>query len=210
MKAITSIILSILIILLGWYLINLFVVPIKFNEQKDIREAQVVESLKDIRTIQRMYREKFGKFAHSFAELENFYNNESIEVVQQIGSEDDLEAIAAGKISRKVFTVAVKDTLFKNYGAKFDIKKLKLVPFSDKATGDFIEFTLKANDSLLTQAELIVPVFEASVKYNDFLGDLDEQELINYRDLRVNTLKRFDGLKVGSITAANNEAGNWE
>ncbi len=210
MKAIISIILSAVILGLAWLLISIFTVSIEFEEVRLERESVVVENLKDIRSIQRMYRTKYNKFAPTFDELERFYNQDDIELVMAIGSEDDSVAVATGRIARIITKVPVKDTVFNHRGADFDIAQLRFVPFSAEATGSKVQFDLAAVDSLKTRSDMFVPVFEASVRYNDFLGDLNEQELINYRDIRVNTLKRFDGLRVGSIESANNEAGNWE
>ena len=39
--------------------------------------------------------------------------------------------------------------------------------------------------------------------------DMDRQEVINYKDERYK-LTEFNGVKVGSLTEATNNAGNWE
>ncbi|MEG0656647.1 MAG: hypothetical protein RR465_06480 [Mucinivorans sp.] len=130
-------------------------------------------------------------------------------VTLMIGSEYDSAAAAAGMVKRYISYVPYKDTLFNNRGADFDVKQIRYIPYSDKATGAIKEFKMDTI-SFLTESKMMVPVFEALAPYVDFLGDLDKQELINYRDIKVNTLKRADGLKVGSLEAANNEAGNWE
>jgi hypothetical protein len=41
------------------------------------------------------------------------------------------------------------------------------------------------------------------------LHDLDEQELANLMD-KEKKLEHYTGLKVGSVEAPNNNAGNWE
>ncbi|HOG20367.1 MAG TPA: hypothetical protein PKW37_08000 [Salinivirgaceae bacterium] len=52
---------------------------------------------------------------------------------------------------------------------------------------------------------MIVNVFESSALNNDILRGLDEQLIINLNDG-----KPYPGLRVGSLTESNNNAGNWE
>ncbi len=207
MKAVLQILLALGIIALGYWVYKMFETPIEFERNRSERETVVIERLKDIRTIQRSYRTKYGKFAGSFEDLINYYKNDSIIVEMAIGSEDD--SAAMGKLVRIKTAIALTDTLFNHRGEKFVIENIQFIPFSEKAIGSKLKFKLDTA-TLMTESKMAVPVFEAYAPYKSFLGDLDEQELINYRDEKVNTLKRADGLKVGSINEANNEAGNWE
>ena len=54
-----------------------------------------------------------------------------------------------------------------------------------------------------------VPLFEACMPYKSLLRGLDNQLRINLDAERTDT-DRYPGLKVGSITTPNNNAGNWE
>jgi hypothetical protein len=54
-----------------------------------------------------------------------------------------------------------------------------------------------------------VPLFEARMPYKLLLKGLDNQLRINL-DADQRDKNRFEGLQVGSITAPNNNAGNWE
>ena len=54
-----------------------------------------------------------------------------------------------------------------------------------------------------------VPLFEAKVPYKALLKGLDNQLRINL-DAEQRDMNRYEGLQVGSITAPNNNAGNWE
>ena len=49
----------------------------------------------------------------------------------------------------------------------------------------------------------------ARAKFENYLGDLNKQELVNLIDREVK-LEHYPGLKVGDIYAPNNNAGNWE
>ncbi|MFI3288285.1 MAG: hypothetical protein R3Y61_07420 [Rikenellaceae bacterium] len=207
MKAILQIILMIAVVFLGYWIYTMFETPIKFEQARDAREKAVIERLVDIRTIQRSYRQKYGKFAGSFEDLANYYHNDSLEVEFAVGSADD--SAAMGNLIRETSFLRIYDTLFLNKEAGFKIEDLKYIPYSDVATGARVEFQLDTA-VLVTESKVSVPVFQAYAPFVTFLKDLDEQELINYRDERVNTLGRDDGIKVGAIFEANNEAGNWE
>ncbi len=54
-----------------------------------------------------------------------------------------------------------------------------------------------------------VPLFEASIPFDILLKGLNRQLVVNLNSERVNT-ERYPGLRVGSIEAPNNNAGNWE
>lgn len=207
MKATLQIILGVCIVALGYWVYTIFATPIEFQEQTKERETAVIERMKDIRTVQRSFRSKYGKFAGSFEDLIKYYNNDSLVIELAIGSEDD--SAAMGKLVRIKTSIAVKDTLFNHRGAGFNINEIQFIPFSEKSTGAKKSFRLDTA-SLVTESKVTVPVFQAFAPYTSYLSDLDEQELINYYDLKVKTLGRAPGLQVGSTTEANNEAGNWE
>ncbi len=207
MKTILQIILFAAVVALGYWIYIIFKTPIEFENKREQREAAVVERLKDVRTIQRLFRNQTGKFAGSFEDLFNFYHNDSIKVILAIGSEDDSSTM--DKLVRIESFVSVKDTVFNHKPAGFKVEEIQYIPFSEQATGSKVRFDMDTA-TLLTESEVAVPVFQAFASYMQFLGDLDKQELVNYRDEKINTLGREDGLKVGSVEAANNEAGNWE
>lgn len=207
MKAILQIILTAAIVALGYWVYVMIETPVEFETAQTERQEVVVERLKDIRTVQRSYRSKFGKFAGSFEDLINYYKTDSVIVELAIGSEDD--SATMGNIIRIQTAVALTDTLFNHRGADFAIENIQYIPFSESATGQKVQFQMDTS-TLITESKVNVPVFVAYAPYKTFLGDLDEQELINFRDERVNTLGRADGMMVGSIESANNEAGNWE
>ena len=54
-----------------------------------------------------------------------------------------------------------------------------------------------------------VPLFEARMPYKALLKGMDNQLRINL-DADCRDRNRFEGLQVGSVTAPNNNAGNWE
>ena len=209
-KILLQIILLVAIGALVWWLYSLFNTPLEFERMRKEREAKVVERLKDIRTAQRAYRNKYLKFTPSFDSLIAFVKYDSLTFEHAIGSADDSLAVAQGRVSVEKFQVAVKDTIqFISPEVLQDVNNLRYIPGSVEATGSMQQFAMDTA-SIETESRVVVPVFEAFAQYPTFLGDLDKQELINFRDYQINTLNRADGLKVGSLTATTNEAGNWD
>ena len=47
------------------------------------------------------------------------------------------------------------------------------------------------------------------VLYDDYLGDLNKQEVYNLKD-KASKMGKYAGLRVGSVEEINNNAGNWE
>ena len=124
-----------------------------------------------------------------------------------------------------VTAIPVKDTLFHNR-PDFCIDSLKYIPFSG---GQEVEM----ESAIKTVSGVQVPLFEARMPYRALCKGLDNQLRINLdadrkdqnkyeglkgldNQLRINLdadrkdQNKYEGLQVGSITAPNNNAGNWE
>ena len=225
-KVLTWFVLPIIIVVLVVVIINSIMEPVKFNKEKDFRESVAVQQLKDIRTLQVAYKSEFQKFAPSVDSLKKFYEEGQMTILMQIGSKDDSVAVAHTEQVKKshrgitsaqlydmflagdnnlVFNVenkvAVKDTLF-NDREDFNVDNLKYIPFSD---GD----TLIMSSIIKTVSGVPVPLFEAKMPYRSLLKGLDNQLRINLDAERIDQNK-YEGLQVGSISAPNNNAGNWE
>ena len=210
MKTTFQILLIIVIGFLAFLVYESIMRPVKFQREYSIRTEKVIDRLKDIRSAQVAYKLVNGKYTASFDTLSDFVANGQIPVVRMEGSLNDsmilagmteLKALELGIIKRDTAYVNVIDTLFKTKTWIAD--SLRYVPFTDKA-----EFELGTN-VLSTASGVDVEVFEAKVPYEVFLQGLEKQEIINLREVDVK-LNRFPGLRVGSLTEANNNAGNWE
>ncbi|HHU00931.1 hypothetical protein [Xiashengella succiniciproducens] len=210
MKTTFQILLIIVIGFLAFLVYESIMRPVKFQREYNIRTEKVIDRLKDIRSAQVAYKLVNGKYTASFDTLSDFVANGQIPVVRMEGSLNDsmilagmteLKALELGIIKRDTAYVNVIDTLFKTKTWIAD--SLRYVPFTDKA-----EFELGTN-VLSTASGVDVEVFEAKVPYEVFLQGLEKQEIINLREVDVK-LNRFPGLRVGSLTEANNNAGNWE
>lgn len=210
MKTTFQILLIIVIGFLAFLVYESIMRPVKFQREYNIRTEKVIDRLKDIRSAQVAYKLVNGKYTASFDTLSDFVANGQIPVVRMEGSLNDsmilagmteLKALELGIIKRDTAYVNVIDTLFRTKTWIAD--SLRYVPFTDKA-----EFELGTN-VLSTASGVDVEVFEAKVPYEVFLQGLEKQEIINLREVDVK-LNRFPGLRVGSLTEANNNAGNWE
>jgi hypothetical protein len=171
------------IVVFVYLIINSVSKPIKFQKERDKRYAKIIERLKDIRTAEIAFFDKYGRYTASFDTLIAFIKNDSLPIVKAIGTVPDTlteeEAVKLKIVYRDTIYVPVKDTLFKK---NFIPDSLKYVPF-----GKGIIFDLKAGE-IVTGSKVKVKVFE------------------------VKDPKPFDPtfqLKVGSMTEAST-SGNWE
>ena len=206
-KAIIQIFFGLAIIILTVLLIRSIMLPIRFNKERIKRESAAIERLKDIRTIQVAYKDKYGNYTSSFDSLINFvkYDSFKLENIVQVAdwNEDEMtmeEALEEGILVDSVQKVAVKDSLLLNYNP---VDELSFVPY-----GNGLKYDLETGE-VLTRSGINVKVFEASVLYADLFKGLDHQLVVNYIDERFQ-ITSFDGLKVGSLTEATNNSGNWE
>ena len=233
MNKVTKIVAQVLLLvaiggLIFWLYSNIMS-PVKFNKEKEIRKEVAVQRLKDIRTLEVAYKSVNGKFNSSIDSLKQFYESGQMEIVMQIGSMDDSLAVAnteaikkanrnlkadqltaklqeayeAGKnvVFSTVTKVPVRDTLFRDR-ADFCIDSLKYIPFSGKEP-------VQIESAVKMVSGVPVPLFEARMPFRLLLKGMNNQLRINL-DAEQRDLNRYEGLQVGSVTAPNNNAGNWE
>lgn len=225
-KILIYLVFPVIIIGLVYAIVQSVMEPVNFNNDKAAREAVGIQRLKDIRDLQVAFKSQYGRFSPTIDSLKDFYNNGKIKLVMQIGSQDDSLAVDhTAKLKRRnpritpqqmyemyingdrqlVFQIE-RDTLVRQAmfldRPDFNIDSLAIVPFSG---GDSIYMA----SAVKTVSGVKVPLFEASMTYKSLLKGLDRQLIINLDAEREDT-GRFPGLKVGSIDAPNNNAGNWE
>ncbi len=204
MKKAIQIVLFLVIVVLGYILVQSILTPLEFQNTTKAREAAVIERIKDIRTAQRAYKTVNQRFTGSFDTLINFVLNDSLVFEKAIGSADDSVAVAKGLVKREKFNVAAIDTIFGDRKLTPEqIKNFRFIPY-----GNGKEYIMSAGN-LATESKVVVPVFECKAPYKTFLADQDQQLLVNLID-DSKSLSRYPGIKVGSMTEATNEAGNWE
>ena len=210
MKTVLQILLSIVAIVLAFFIYKSIQRPIEFEKAKKVRYDATIERLKDIRKAELAYKSVYGKFTGSWDTLINFLENESVISVRKIGELTD-SMLEAGLTEKKAIELGliISDSIRVNakeatFGKDFDAKSLKMIP----VPGEPAEFTLGAT-VIVTGSGIGVPVFEARAHNNVILRDLDRQLVINLNDQR-RTNEKYPGLKVGSLTETINNAGNWE
>ncbi len=197
---------------LGYQLWDSIQDPIRFDEERSVRYRATVERLIDIRKAQVAYREVNGQFSGNWDSLVSFVKYDSIPQIRRIGMLTDSmveaglterTAMMRGLIIRDTVRISVLDYVFT---ADYKADSLRYIPHSGGQ-----EFWL-GQTIITTGSGVKVPVFEARAHNNQFLNDLKEdyeQLIINLNEQRrKNDL--YPGLKVGSVTEANNNAGNWE
>ena len=223
-KVLTYLILPACIAGLTYALVSSVMEPVHFEKHREYRKDIAVQRLKDIRELQVAYKNVNGKYTADVDSLIMFYNTGKMKVVMQIGSQDDSVAVANTKAlkARKprikpeemlklynegqslVFKIEneipVKDTLF-SHREHFVIDSLAFIPFC----GDSIIMA----STVKRVSGVNVPLFEASMPYKSLLKGLNNQLRINL-DAQCEDQGKYKGLQVGSISAPNNNAGNWE
>jgi hypothetical protein len=208
MKVSIKVLLAAAVILLAYMCYASLLVPIRFEKERKIREAAIIARLIDIRKAQIEYKNVHKEHAADFDLLAKFLNEEKLPFLIKEGvlTDEQLEAgmteqeaVKKGIIRRDTFWVTAKDTLF---GKTFNAEDLRNVPGTD------VQFSMDTA-TIVSSSGYIVKVFEAGVKYDDYLGGLDKQLLFNLNEVALKQDK-YPGLRVGSLTEINNNAGNWE
>ena len=180
-----EILLAVIICLLVWLTVKSVQKPVKFNQELKARSEVAIQRLKDIRTLQVAFKSVNGRFSPSVDSLKIFYETGKMDIVMQIGSNDDSIAVANTEAIKKankklkpaeitaklqeayaagtkvvfstVTEIPVKDTLFRSR-PDFCIDSLYYIPFSGKQLTQ-MESTIK------TVSGVQVPLFEARMPY---------------------------------------------
>jgi len=211
MRRVIQILFVLIIIVLGYLIVESIMEPIRFNQDVEVRENATKDRLINIREAQKAYKDIYKKYTGSFDTLIAFLDTGSFDVVKAIGEipEEWLEemgfekarekALKDGVISRETTKVPVIDSLF---GAGYAIDSLQYVPYTENVT-----FTMEAGE-ILTSSNLTVQVVEVSVLYDHLLVGMDRQLTVNYKDERMKIVG-FEGVKFGSMEEGT-LTGNWE
>ena len=223
-KVFTYLIFPVIIAGLVYAIVQSVMEPVEFNKHREYREGIAIQRLKDVRDLQVAFKNVNGRYASTVDSLQMFYNEGKMKIVMQVGSQDDsLAVVNTQKLKKRnpritpqqllerynqgerlVFKIEseipVKDTLFRSR-TDFHIDSIAFIPFC----GD----SLIMESAIKTVSGVKVPLFEASMPFKSLLRGLNNQLRINL-DAEREDQGRYKGLKVGSITAPNNNAGNWE
>jgi hypothetical protein len=183
-------VLLIVVVYLGYMLWETIQEPVRFNREKDRRSEIVVQNLKDIRSVQQMYRSLNDSFAPSFDTLIKFMVEGQIPMVKIIY--DPSDTTLTKTINDTVGFVSVADSLFGRRPG-FVVNDLQYIPFSD---GE--KFELDAGK--ISKGGVMVPVFMAIAPKQAYLHGLPKDQ-VNKGSVK--------DLIVGSLTEPTTD-GNWE
>ena len=209
MKIALRILLLAAIALLVYMCVNSILSSTTFTKEKEARELLIRDRLIAIRNVENGFRNMYGVYSDNFDSLQRFLNEDRIPFLIKEGELTteqlksgltEKEAAEKGIIRRDTNWILAKDTLLP---AGYNISALGKVPGFENFTFDLDTATI------VSKAGYVIPVFEAGVPYDIYLSDLDKQLLINLKDEK-KKLNRYPGLRVGSISEINNNAGNWE
>ncbi|MAO33831.1 MAG: hypothetical protein CMD03_03635 [Flavobacteriales bacterium] len=195
-------------IILFYLIYNSINSEVVFNKEAEIRIAENVQKLKDLRQLQIKYKQNKGQFADNFKSLIDFLEYDSIPIVRATGEtpdslingvqiSDEL-ALELGLISRDTAYVPAKENIFdetymesRKNNFILDLTNLINVPYSNS--------TYNINAGQIEKGNVTVQVFEISANYRTVFKGLDaENKSYNLDEL----------LKVGSMTEASLN-GNW-
>jgi len=210
MRTVIQILLFIVAIVLAYFIYKGVQDPINFEKAKDARYEATIERLKEIRKAELAFKDVHGRFTGSWDTLIDFVKHDSVRNVRKVGELTD-SMIEEGLTEKKAVELGllIRDTIKESvleseFGGSFNADNLKLIPVPDTTA----EFMLGAN-VITTGSGIKVPVFEAKAHNNIILRGLDRQYIINLNEQR-RLNGKYPGLKVGSLTETNNNAGNWE
>ena len=181
--------------------------PIKFNQTKNERYAQVIDRLKDIRKAQIAHKDVKGVFANNFDSLVKFVDEGIFTLIEKRDS-SYLEYDRTYRIDmlREVIvidtlgTVPVKDSLFSNTDR---YKNMAYIPIQGVHDSMF-----KINAEVINKNGYNVPVFEVKVSKNIILFDQDK-DLVKQENETV-SVDGVNGSEIilGSLSNVSTN-GNW-
>ena len=251
-KIIIRVLLGIGVIFMAYICVQSVVTPIRFEEDRAVRETQVIANLVSLRTAEAQFRLDKGYFTADLDSLIDYLKTAPKKEVLKEGSltekqlEDGMTEFKASKILERARIKAQRKMKFQgpdslvqlyNYvwandrevkekglqGFRRDtiltnmIQSLYKGQYTEETIGEIVyipytnnvKYEVETNNEYTTTPGIKVPIFEIRAHFNTYLHDLNKQELINLID-KEEKLEHYPGLKVGSVEAPNNNAGNWE
>jgi hypothetical protein len=181
--------------------------PIKFNQTKNERYAEVIDRLKDIRKSQIAHKDVKGVFSNNFDSLVKFVDEGYFTLIEKRDSsymEYDrnyrIDMLREVIVIDTLGTVSVKDSLFKNSTRYQDMAYIPIDGVRDSV------FTINAE--VINKNGYKVPVFEVKVSKSVILFDQDA-DLVQQENETVSV----DGVNgpaivLGSLSNVSTN-GNW-
>jgi len=202
MKIALKLILLVIIVGLGYMVVQSIMEPVRFNKQKDKREIAVIQKLEDIRSAELAFKAINGKYMSDWDTLINFVKENEFPIIKEVPDPNDTTNTIV--IRDTIGYMPIADSL---YGSKeaFNIDQLKYVPIPKEF---FNNEKFDLNVGSIERGGMPVHVFECKVDYKTMLKGLDKQLIINLKK-KVEEMNKYSGLKIGSMEEASTE-GNWK
>lgn len=176
--------------------------PIKFNKDKKVRYAKVIDNLKLIRTAEEKFNEVYGIYSKSKTQLINFIEKDSLAITQTRSIE---KMVHVGGGITKPISVKVVDTVafepVKKYFEGKDYKNMFKVPGTDK------EFTIETG-KVEKVTDLMVPVFEAKIDKKSVLKGMNPMMIKQELEAKEADQIKGANISVGSLEEVTT-GGNW-
>ncbi len=201
LRPVISILLWLLIIFLGYQIFLSIMGPIKFNKEKKIRYAKVIESLKIIRDAEVAHKEVKGRFTNKATDLIHFIDTDSFAITK---IENIVVTEQRGTISVEVEKRVVDTIRFDPVRAKFagrDYKNMFNVPGTDAQFGLETGFVEKIQG-------VKAPVFLAKVAKEIVLKGMSKSLINQEKESLGGPEIRGEFVSVGSLEDVKT-GGNW-
>ncbi|MCF8230823.1 MAG: hypothetical protein K9J27_01445 [Bacteroidales bacterium] len=198
LKTVLQIALTIVIVLLAYFVVESIMNPVRFKQERQRREKVVIQNLKDIRSAENAYKDINDTYTDDFDSLISFIKKGEIPVVNII--QDPTDTTYTKTINDTIDYVNVQDSIFKDR-SDFKPEKIDEIPYSKGEK-------FKIQTDTIQKGGVAVNVIEVKAHYNDFLKGMDEQLILN-RIKQRKDIDRYPGLKFGSLKERNTD-GNWE
>lgn len=202
MKIVIKLVLLVVIVLLGYFVVESIMEPVRFNKEKDLREELVIQKLEDIRAAQLAYKTINGVYMADWDTLISFIKDSEFPIIKEIADPNDTTNTLI--IRDTLGYIPIVDSLF-GHRELFNADHLKYVPIPLKY---FANEIFELNCGSIERGGQPVRVFECQVPFNVILKGLDKQLVINLNK-KLSEMSKYPGLKVGSMTEASTE-GNWK
>lgn len=183
--------------------------PIQFDEAKNKRYAQVITRLIDIRDAQLAHRQVTGVYAPDFESLIKFIETAQYTITQRRDTlvlDKAMTKRYGGVETMKEITlidtlafVPVKDSLFRT---STRYKDMMNVPVGQEGA------KFEMNAGFIESEDIKIPVFEAFVKKDVVLFDLDKDSRIQENQVISVDGVNGNAIRVGSMTEVKTN-GNW-
>jgi len=170
-------------------------------KEGSLTEKQLEKGMTEFKASKILERARF-KAQHKM----NYQGADSLAQLYAYIWANDMEVIENGlqNFRRDTIMVDMIQALYKGAYTTETIDQIIYIPYTDN-----IKYEVLTNNGYTTSQGINVPIYEIRAHYNTYLADLNDQERVNLID-KEEKLEHYPGLKIGSVDAPNNNAGNWE